>query len=86
MYKTIIIRHKALKVLLPWGWPGGVVVKFAHSTSVAGVYRLGCQVPTWYYSSGHAVVASHIKWRKTGTDVSSGQIFLTKIIYIYIAS
>ena len=28
--------------------------------------------------SGHAVAASHIKWRKMGTDVSPGPVFLSK--------
>ena len=28
--------------------------------------------------AGHAVAASHIKWRKMGTDVSPGPVFLSK--------
>ena len=58
------------------GWPRGLAVKGACSATG----DLGSdpkRAPT-HRLSGHAVVASHIKWRKIGTDVSSGPVFLSK--------
>ena len=44
-----------------------------------GVRQFGSQVQTWHHLASHAVVGvPHIKWRKMGTDVSSGPIFLSK--------
>ena len=61
-------KAHALKKLQHGGLPGGAVVKFAHSASAA------------QGSLVQAVVGvPHIKWRKMGTDVSSGPAFLKKI-------
>ena len=44
-----------------------------------GVRRFGSQVQPWHCLASHAVVGVlHIKWRKMGTDVSSGPDFLSK--------
>ena len=43
------------------------------------VCPFGSQVWTWHHLANHAVVGvPHIKWRKVGTDVSSGPVFLSK--------
>ena len=43
------------------------------------VRRFESQVRTWHCLAGYAVVGvPHIKWRKMGTDVSSGLVFLKK--------
>ena len=43
-----------------------------------GVHQFGSWVQTWYHLASHAVVGiPHIKWRKMGTDVSSGPVFLS---------
>ena len=74
---TGIYKSKNLKMkMFSGGWPGGIVVKFAHSASVAW--------GLWVWISGtdlaplvsHAVAASHIKQRKIGTDVSLVTVFL----------
>ena len=59
-------------------WPHGLVVKLGvlHFGRLASVPGHGL-IPL---VSGHAVAASHIKYRKIGTDVSSGPIFLSKKI------
>ena len=67
-----------------WGQPGGAAVKFARSTSATcgSLVRIpgsdpGCR-PT-HCSSSHVVAGiPHTKWRKMGTDVSSGPVFLSK--------
>ena len=44
-----------------------------------GVLRFGSRVRMWHYLASHAVAdVLHIKWRKMGTDVSSGPVFLSK--------
>ena len=44
-----------------------------------GISWFGSQVRTWHHLASHAVVGvPHIKWRKMGTDVSSGSVFLSK--------
>ena len=59
-----------------WGWPGGLVVKFStlHFGSLGSVPR--------YRPTTHQQPCCgndpHTKQRKTGTDVSSRQIFLSK--------
>ena len=55
--------------------PHGVVVKCA--PSVAGGPRSDTGHTPTHSLSGHAVVASHIKWRMIGTDVRSGPVFLS---------
>ena len=43
------------------------------------VRRFGSQVWTWHSLASHAVAGvPHIKWRKMGTDVSTGPVFLNK--------
>ena len=43
------------------------------------VRRFGSRVQTWQCLASHAVVGiPYRKWRKIGTDVSSGPIFLSK--------
>ena len=55
------------------GQPGGIVVKCACSASAARGLLVRIQVRTWHRLASHAVVGvPHIKWRKMGTDVSSG--------------
>ena len=77
--KRYYILQTWLKIEDTWGWPSGTVVKFAHSTSAAGVHRFGSRVQTWHCLSSNAVVGiPHTKQRKMGTDVSSGPIFLSK--------
>ena len=79
--------HRLQRSMIPWlhrllrkqgyrGWPGGIVVKFVCSTSAAQVHRLGSQV--WTYTTHQPCCGGipHTKQRKTGTDVSSEQIFL----------
>ena len=63
-----------------WGGPGGTVFKFPRSASRRpGVRRPKSRVRTWHCLAPHAVVGvPHIKWRKMGTDVSSGPGFLSK--------
>ena len=61
------------------GQPQDIVVKFVHSCLVAQglqVWILGVDL----YTIHHAMLCGvpHTKWRKIGTDVSSGTIFLTK--------
>ena len=59
------------------GWPGGAMVKRAHSASAAQGSPV--RVQTWHHLAHHAVVGvPHIKWRKMGMDVSSGPVFLSK--------
>ena len=58
--------------------PGSLVAKFTYSTSVAWGLQVQLLGTDLALLSSHAVVASHIKWRKIGTDVSSATIFLTK--------
>ena len=44
-----------------------------------GVHRFRSRVQTRHCLASHAAVgAPHIKWRKMGTDVSSGPVFLSK--------
>ena len=61
------------------GRPGGAAVKFARSTSRRPkVRRFRSRVRTPHRLARHAVVGvPHIKQRKTGTDVSSGPVFLS---------
>ena len=43
------------------------------------VHQFGSRVGTGHHLPSHAVVGiPHIKWRKMGTDVSSGPVFLSK--------
>ena len=44
-----------------------------------GIHQFRSQVQTWHRLASHAVVGvPHIKWKKMGTDVSSGPVFLSK--------
>ena len=44
-----------------------------------GVCQFRSRVWTWHRMSSHAVAGvPHVKWRKMGTDVSSGPVFLSK--------
>ena len=44
-----------------------------------GVCQFGSWVWTWHHLKSHAAVGiPHIKYRKMGTDVSSGPVFLCK--------
>ena len=44
-----------------------------------GVHRPSSRLWTWHRLASHAVAGiPHIKWRKMGTDVSSGPVFLSK--------
>ena len=44
-----------------------------------GLGWFGSWVRTWHRLASHAVVGvPHMKWRKMGTDVSSGPVFLSK--------
>ena len=52
------------------------VVEFMHLLWRPGVHGFRSRVQAQHHSSNHAVAASHIKWRNTGTDVSSVRIFL----------
>ena len=58
------------------GRPGGVVVKCMCSVVVAWGSDSGSALP--HHLSGHVVMESHTKWRKMGTDVSPGPVFLSK--------
>ena len=59
-----------------WGWPGGIVVNFAHSSLAApGLRGSDPRHGPTHRSSSHAV-AVYKKQRKIGTDVSSQIIFL----------
>ena len=64
------------------GWPKGQVVGFPHSTSGALGSRVWNQGATYIpLVKPHCGSFPHTKWRKIGTDVSSGRagpIFLTK--------
>ena len=61
------------KIMKTGGQPGSMMVEFMCSASVARVHRFGSQAQTTHHLSSHAVAGvPHIKWRKTGTDVSSG--------------
>ena len=60
-----------------WGWPGGVVVKFTHSASVAQglqVHILGADLHDIHQAT--LWQCPTYKVEKTGTDVSSVTIFL----------
>ena len=76
-YNTAVFIY-LLKILFLGGWPRGTAVKFPHSASRRpGVPRFRSWVRTWLHLASHAVVGiPHIKWRKMGTDVSSGPVFL----------
>ena len=52
------------------GWPGSIFVKFTHSASVAQ--------GLWVQILDTELYNTHQDMRRTGTDVSSGTIFLTK--------
>ena len=62
------------------GLPDGAAVKLARSALAAQgspVWIPGADVAP--LGKSHAVVGvPHIKWRKMGTDVSSGPVFLSK--------
>ena len=58
------------------GRPRGLEIKCARSAAGGPGSDPG-RAPT-HRLSDHAVAASHIKWRKMGTDVSSGSDFLSK--------
>lgn len=74
-YPTIEYRHYAAIIKSEiWGRPGGIVLKFVHSTSAA--LRFAGSDPR--HLSTHAEAASHVKWRRTGTGVSSGLMFLSR--------
>ena len=53
-------------------------LSLARSTLVAWVHAFGSRVWTYTTRQPHCGGDPHIKWRKTGTDVSSGLIFLSK--------
>ena len=73
--KSDILRFKNIS----WGRPSGATVKCTRSASWPRVHRFGSLVRTRHHLACHAVVGvSHIKWRKMGTDVSSGPVFLSK--------
>ena len=64
---------------MPWGWSGGVVVKFVCSALVAWVRG----VKSWAHTYAPLIKLycgsiPHTKYRKMGTDVSTGTIFLKK--------
>ena len=63
-----------------WGLPSGIVVKFTSSASQPGIHRFGSQAWNQHCSLGHAMVASHIKQKKIGTDVSSVTVILLQKI------
>ena len=58
------------------GWPRGIADKYPRSAAGGPGSEPG-RAPMHHLSS-HAVVPSHIKWRKMGTDVSPGPVFLSK--------
>ena len=62
------------------GWPGGGAVKFTCSTSAApGFAGLDPGHGHMHCLSSHAVASVlHTEWRKMGTDVSSGPVFLSQ--------
>ena len=74
--QILLLQDKNLNL----GRPGGAVVKCACSASGRPeVRRFGSQVRTWHCLARHAVVGiPHIKWRKMGTDFSSGPGSLSK--------
>ena len=58
------------------GQPGGAAVKFARRPGFTGLDFRCDMAPL---GKSHAVVGvPRIKWRKMGTDVSSGPVFLSK--------
>ena len=68
-----------IKKTVQWCWPGGTMVKLAHSSSVAWGSPVqipgadlctACQAMLWQ--------VSHIKQRKMNMGVSSGPVFLSK--------
>ena len=65
-----------------WGWSIGMVVKFTSSTLVvwgSQVHGAESQVRTYMLLIKPCCGSiPHTKQRKTGTDVSSGTLFLTK--------
>ena len=58
------------------GWPYGTVVKFGHSALVAWICGFVSQAQTYTTHQSCCGSDPHIKWRKTGTDVSLGLVFL----------
>ena len=61
------------------GQPGGTAVTFARSTSAAWGSLVQIPGADMALLASHAVVGvPHTKWRKTGTDVSSEPVFLSK--------
>ena len=59
-----------------WGWPHGLVVKVS-ALCFSGLGSVpGCRSTPLI--SSHAVAVTHIQKRKSGMDVSSGWIFLSK--------
>ena len=67
-------------VKIVWGQPGGIVLRFTHSTSAAQGSQV--QIPGADLHTAHQAMLwrhpTYKKWRNTGTDVSSGPIFLSK--------
>ena len=79
LLQIIQIQFKSLLQVSHWGQPGGIIVKFTYSTSVAQVHRLGSWVQTYTPLIKPCCGGiPHTKQRKISTDVSSGPIFLTK--------
>ena len=64
-----------LKLCICWGQPNGTLVKFSSPGFAGSDPRFG---PTHSLPSHAVAGVPHIKYRKMGTDVSSGPIFLSK--------
>ena len=63
------------------GWVGvrpGSKTAYPGPLQQPGVRQFGSRRAAMHHLANYAVVASHIKWRKMGMDVSPGPVFLSK--------
>ena len=73
------VMYANIKNLPHMGQPSGKEIKLVYSASVAPGADLDPGYGPMHCLSSHAVAGvSPIKWRKMGTDVSSGPLFLSK--------
>ena len=80
---TASLFYSATPLAINVAFSGASLVAWQSSAHVSlrqpGVRQFVSWVPTWHHLACHAVLGvPSIKWRKMGTDVSSGPVFLSK--------